>query len=820
MKGNFYNLYSEIVGDLKDNLSTFDVLIVFEDVVLNFKFNEFVKSSKCRMDFFFQNAIFLDYSEIPQLTLFRIIILVKILRMCFSEDVGYGQIFEYAKDLGNFIRDFYVYNLSKKKLEELSAETNNFSFIIYVMEFYEQFLKILKEEDASLMFKKYLISSINGSNKVFRVSYKKKSVKRYDDIFNNYQDKIKLLQLYDEDIVLNDSIKIFYNEFYSIFDKADFISFFIHKKINIFEKVVVVSDNNALNDLILFNLKKIGYDTEVSVNFSKTELYGLLIGVTEILVDGDVLCFMDLLKNNYIALDEDFFHKFEIMLRSVSTIESNIHDLINRFMKIYNSGDGEIFCEKSVKVITIIYDMIKEYNTRNKNNTFCHWMVFHKTFIKKVISKEYFLLVDSFFNFVDDSINNILNYNISFCDYVDILKKISEFFYLPYHNLSNKDFKIINSLSDISFDVDHILFVDVSDENFPIRSKNNYWVNEFDREKLGLTNKFSINDFFNIINFAKKSCLMMHSIIEGSKRSHFVDIVLDKHVDKIKPYDLSEYNNYKNDMLIYVKNSFIKNMTIPKLPSPSPDISIRPTKFSATDIGSIVKNPYKIYVKYVLGLKGVNFYNIGLEYISKGNTIHKIMQQMFQNCNILCSGNTELINRLWRYNLRSLYRYYALEMNTFLGGYQKSYTEIHAMLNLGQFFISARADRVDVYCDGGISIIDYKTGILPSKTSIIDMINPQILVEGIIFKYGQVIVRNIKFIRQLKLVKLSKRIDVVEIDNKNTDLDGLLDLAKDNLLSILEKSLKDPYDAYKIKENNMENDPIFLLSRAHEFYTN
>jgi ATP-dependent helicase/nuclease subunit B len=53
------------------------------------------------------------------------------------------------------------------------------------------------------------------------------------------------------------------------------------------------------------------------------------------------------------------------------------------------------------------------------------------------------------------------------------------------------------------------------------------------------------------------------------------------------------------------------------------------------------------------------------------------------------------------------------------------------------FRYKATADRIEVYKDNSISIIDFKTGKTPKKNDVTNLKKPQLLVEGMIAKYGK-----------------------------------------------------------------------------------
>jgi ATP-dependent helicase/nuclease subunit B len=63
-------------------------------------------------------------------------------------------------------------------------------------------------------------------------------------------------------------------------------------------------------------------------------------------------------------------------------------------------------------------------------------------------------------------------------------------------------------------------------------------------------------------------------------------------------------------------------------------------------------------------------------------------------------------------------------------------TEARGRMQIGAFTLHGRADRIDRIADGGLSIVDYKTGGVPSKMEIKSGIEPQLPLLALIAQVG------------------------------------------------------------------------------------
>ncbi len=62
--------------------------------------------------------------------------------------------------------------------------------------------------------------------------------------------------------------------------------------------------------------------------------------------------------------------------------------------------------------------------------------------------------------------------------------------------------------------------------------------------------------------------------------------------------------------------------------------------------------------------------------------------------------------------------------------------QVSILSGKNEFVLTARCDRVDLLLDGSLSIIDYKTGMLPSLKQVSSGLIPQLLLEALIVNSG------------------------------------------------------------------------------------
>ena len=173
-------------------------------------------------------------------------------------------------------------------------------------------------------------------------------------------------------------------------------------------------------------------------------------------------------------------------------------------------------------------------------------------------------------------------------------------------------------------------------------------------------------------------------------------------------------------------------------PAPNPPLSARPKQLSATEIQTLVRNPYAIYARHVLKLRPLDHIGREPDARERGIVFHKIMEEFVRN---LSTGRTtadvdEFMNAAERM-LEEEVASPSIRMSWFmrLGRVAEWLVTTEARRNeeaqtLGLevagrceladigMTLTARADRIDRDGNGRLRIFDYKSGKPPTTVTI------------------------------------------------------------------------------------------------------
>ncbi|MFC0633746.1 double-strand break repair protein AddB [Brevundimonas balnearis] len=198
----------------------------------------------------------------------------------------------------------------------------------------------------------------------------------------------------------------------------------------------------------------------------------------------------------------------------------------------------------------------------------------------------------------------------------------------------------------------------------------------------------------------------------------------------------------------------------PKLaprPEPRPPVERRPNSLYVTAVERWVRDPYHIYARYILNLPAMLRPGQSLEAAARGNAIHEAVDRLTREhpdelppgCAAVLAGwmRDGLIEAgfpaagLAREGLladacaRWLVDFEARRRRagTLIRSEVKGELEITA--GGAPFTIKARADRIEV-ADGVADIIDFKTGMAPSRKQVATGFSPQLTLAGAIVAAG------------------------------------------------------------------------------------
>ena len=216
-------------------------------------------------------------------------------------------------------------------------------------------------------------------------------------------------------------------------------------------------------------------------------------------------------------------------------------------------------------------------------------------------------------------------------------------------------------------------------------------------------------------------------------------------------------------------------------PRPRPPLHLRPVRFSASRVRTLLRDPYAIFARQVLRLQPLDalspqptpalfgtMVHAALEAFAKAwpgelpedaaGELLRLFEQMHQQYIgdeahlAQVRGRLRRMAEAWVRHCERLWR----ENGDLLRIHAESEGSIAFELKGHAFMLTARADRIDVLADGALRIIDYKTGTLPSRHPASATYDPQMDLEAAIAMAGGFgAAGDARDVRELILARLS-----------------------------------------------------------------
>ncbi|MDG2340291.1 MAG: double-strand break repair protein AddB, partial [Paracoccaceae bacterium] len=200
-----------------------------------------------------------------------------------------------------------------------------------------------------------------------------------------------------------------------------------------------------------------------------------------------------------------------------------------------------------------------------------------------------------------------------------------------------------------------------------------------------------------------------------------------------------------------------KPSDIPKYsrPSPKPPIEARPRQLSVTAIKTLIRDPYAIYAKNILGLKPLDPLVQEADAPLRGTLIHEILECFVKGrteetpeeskARLMAITDTILAQStpwptaraLWRAKVERVADWFIAREAERQSTMTPVGFETPASVKIPEigFTLTANADRIDRDVDGGLHIFDYKTGTPPTK-KVQAAFDKQLLLEAAMAELG------------------------------------------------------------------------------------
>ena len=194
-------------------------------------------------------------------------------------------------------------------------------------------------------------------------------------------------------------------------------------------------------------------------------------------------------------------------------------------------------------------------------------------------------------------------------------------------------------------------------------------------------------------------------------------------------------------------------------PCPTPPVAARPTRFSVTEIETLIRDPYAIYARKILGLEPVDPIGGDPGAADKGTLIHDVLADFLiewtgsfdetARRHLLGMGRKAFavfdafpaIQAVWWLRFERIAGAFIRSEAQRAQDIARRFLEISGQVDLDlspgrTITVRARADRIDLCRDGTLSVIDYKTGQAPSAAQVAALLAPQMPLEAAILAQG------------------------------------------------------------------------------------
>ncbi len=185
-------------------------------------------------------------------------------------------------------------------------------------------------------------------------------------------------------------------------------------------------------------------------------------------------------------------------------------------------------------------------------------------------------------------------------------------------------------------------------------------------------------------------------------------------------------------------------------PAPKPPREQRPTKISVTSVDRLKADPFAFYAQAVLGLRRLDPVDADHSAAWKGTAVHEVLEawlrddecdpaKLVNRARSLLESETihPMLRALWQPRLMEAIRWIEeQEVTNQALGRRPIAAEKRGEATLDGVLLHGKADRIDRLPDGGLAILDYKTGKAPAQKAVEAGFSLQLGLLGLIAEAG------------------------------------------------------------------------------------
>jgi ATP-dependent helicase/nuclease subunit B len=212
-------------------------------------------------------------------------------------------------------------------------------------------------------------------------------------------------------------------------------------------------------------------------------------------------------------------------------------------------------------------------------------------------------------------------------------------------------------------------------------------------------------------------------------------------------------------------------------PKPMPPVALRPKRLSVTRIEKLIRDPYAIHARFILGLEPVKPVSSMPDPARRGTIFHGAVGDFLTRFpqHLPADAAAELekdgsrhfqqiadypgLVSFWWPRFRRIAQWIAEQEPLWRDGVERVAAETNGLVTFPvageDFTLSCRADRIDLMADGWARIVDFKTGGVPSAKEVEAGLAPQLTLQAAILAHGGFTGVNARNTGQVWYVKLS-----------------------------------------------------------------
>lgn len=569
------------------------------------------------------------------------------------------------------------------------------------------------------------------------------------------------------------------------------------------KKIGIICNNNNLLNFLKLSLNKALLPYNDSFLYPITHNISLLNFMMLLLKlkfdDFNSHNFLSLLKNPLFNrhISSDFIDKFEIDIIRQPRIDFGLDGLLKKV--------------ENTQYQKLVSDIINNL----PNN---------KKFESLWTSIEYF---------VNDKIENILSnsnggieiyHTFLFLKKIDfILENIDDleviFNEIFYNEKSDQNFNIqlLSPIEARLLNFDIIILCSCTSDDFP-KTENHGWIGAKIKNELGVNktqSKIGQNAFDLYHYLCSNKIIISYSEKRGN--THQVESIF---ITKIKTLflllNISLITNLQQKNITNFDKFYITR------PSPIVDYHQLPSKYYVTDIAKLTKNPYEIYVNKILQLQELKNIDYEESYAEFGSFVHKVLENLvtkqinFDDKNFKEIFNNFFVSKYahitWYPKFKNFIEFF-LKDNEDFNNYN-NICEKSVSFKFDSISIVGKVDRIAIDSSLNATIIDYKTGAIPSIKQVFNFQEPQLLIYSYILSQSILSQHTITNLLYWQLGQ-NHNSKIQNISNKTDKINQTLQQIPIFLQQLFAHFYKNNHGF--LATNNQNNDNIPNLSRIQEW---